>query len=239
MSSPNDQRLLGMTPPEFRKMQDRELLTVAHRAGNDLNHLFQAEATGVHYVEADVWLFRDRLELRHEKTAGRVPLLWDRWSLAPGWGPRLELGSLIRAASPRTGLLLDLKGWDRQLPDRVLAAVEEHGPGRPFAVTAQTWSFLERFLDHELATVFLAVGNRRQLRMLPEALHRVGRQAVTINARLLDRTTVLALKRMASLVVPWGVTSALQLDQLVSWGVDGINADELTLLQRLLARQEG
>ena len=56
---------------------------VAHRAGNDLGTLRRAEALAIPLVEADVHLRRGRIEVRHLKTLGPLPVLWDRWRLAP------------------------------------------------------------------------------------------------------------------------------------------------------------
>ena len=79
---------------------------MAHRAGNDLARLREAERLGA-VVEADVRLWRGRLEVRHLKTIGPVPILWDRWELASPFAPRLELHALLAAARPGTQLMLD------------------------------------------------------------------------------------------------------------------------------------
>ena len=60
-------------------------LLIAHRAGNDPAHLRAAEDAGADVIEADLHLWRGRLELRHLKTAGPLPVYWDRWALAPPW----------------------------------------------------------------------------------------------------------------------------------------------------------
>jgi hypothetical protein len=64
----------------------------------------------VPFVEADLHLYAGRLEIRHLKTLGPLPILWDRWSLAPPWAPRLLLDRLLGAMAPGTHLMLDLKG---------------------------------------------------------------------------------------------------------------------------------
>ena len=71
---------------------------VAHRAGNELARLRDAEQLGVALVEADVRLWRGRLEVRHLKTVGPLPILWDTWRLANPFAPRLELRDLLAAA---------------------------------------------------------------------------------------------------------------------------------------------
>ena len=73
---------------------------VAHRAGNDLAQLRAAEEIGLDLVEADIRLFRGRLEVRHLKTLGPIPVLWDRWRLANPFAPRLQLDELLAAIGP-------------------------------------------------------------------------------------------------------------------------------------------
>ena len=209
-------------------------LAIAHRAGNHPARLRAAEELGVDFVEADVWLHHGRLEVRHEKTAGPLPFLWDRWSLSPGWTPRLGLAELVRTVQPDTVLLLDLKGLNRRLPALVLETLAEHAPGRPFAVCSQNWDFLDTLCRYPEATTFYSVGNHRQLRALAHRLDRAGRHAVSIHSRLLDPATVRAIKERAAAVVPWRVHSAAHVQQLLAWGVDGINADDLALLRDLM-----
>lgn len=43
-------------------------LAIAHRAGNDLRALGAAARAGVDLIEADIWPWRGRLEVRHLKT---------------------------------------------------------------------------------------------------------------------------------------------------------------------------
>jgi glycerophosphoryl diester phosphodiesterase len=50
------------------------LITIAHQAGNDLSAARQALASGVHLVEADVHLFRGRLEMRHHEVVMTWPV---------------------------------------------------------------------------------------------------------------------------------------------------------------------
>ena len=98
----------------------RRPFVIAHRSGNSLLALRTAEAHGVRVIEADVHLFRGRIEVRHLKTLGPVPVLWDRWKLASPFGPRLVLAELLDAAGPQTELVLDLKGRERRLATAVL-----------------------------------------------------------------------------------------------------------------------
>jgi hypothetical protein len=190
---------------------------VAHRAGNDLARLRAAEALKLPLVEADVHLFAGRLEVRHRKTVGPIPILWDRWELAPPWAPRLLLEQLLDAAAPGTELMLDLKGHDRRLPGRVLAAIEAAGlPGR-LTVCSQDWRLLEPLAGRPEIRVVHSVGNPRQLACLPSTLG-----GVSIHERLLDAGVVAELRRRAALVLSWPVESVAQARRLATWGVQGL-----------------
>jgi glycerophosphoryl diester phosphodiesterase len=226
--------MTGPVPGPMVLRTDGRPLAIAHRAGNDPTRLRLAEEAGVDLVEADVWLHRGRLEVRHEKTAGPLPVLWERWSLAPGWTARRELADLLHAASPTTVLMLDLKGRNPHLPRAILALIDELAPGRPFAVSARRWKLLDPFRERPEATTFPSAGTRFQLRALTARLDDRNPQPVSIHSRLLDAQTVRTLKERAAVVVPWKVRTLAHARQLLDWGVDGINADDLGLLRDLL-----
>ncbi len=101
---------------------------VAHRAGNRLDRLREAERQDVALVEADVRLFHGRAEVRHLNTVGPLPIYWDRWTLASPFRRSLVLSELLRATDTGTELMLDLKGWrsrageDRPRRDRAVPA---------------------------------------------------------------------------------------------------------------------
>ena len=97
---------------------------VAHRAGNCLLQLRATELLGADLVEADVRLYRGRLEVRHLRAVGPLPIQWDRWQLAPSWRRRLRLAELIDATAPETGLVLDLKGSRTEVAEKTLEFVK-------------------------------------------------------------------------------------------------------------------
>ena len=99
------------TPSATARRGDAPLL-IAHRAGNDPAHLRAAEEAGADVIEADLHLWRGRLELRHLKTVGPLPLYWDRWALAPPWRRFDSSTTCSPRARPQTSLMLDLKGRD-------------------------------------------------------------------------------------------------------------------------------
>jgi glycerophosphoryl diester phosphodiesterase len=205
---------------------------VAHRAGNDLLALQHAQALGLAVVEADLRLFRGRVEVRHLKTVGPVPILWDRWRLANPFAPRLLLSELLRAIGPRTTLMLDLKGREVRLSRLVLAALDD-APRARLLLCARRSALLDPF--HGLSGVRLirSIGTAHQLRTLLGSGGRM--DGVSVHRRLLDHAIVRELRRRADLVMSWPVNGAASARQLRSWGVDGLISDRPALIRDLLA----
>jgi glycerophosphoryl diester phosphodiesterase len=218
---------------EGQEIEWKRPVLIAHRAGNDLDQMRAAVAAGVDLIETDVWLARGQLELRHEKTAGPLPIWWDRWSLARRPARALQLKDLLDAMPEEVVPFIDLKGSNQRLPNRIVNALAEQAAERPVAVCTQNWGLLEPLLDIPSMTVFYSVGNPKLLEQLPAELRRVGPRGISIHSRLLNAETVRTLKEVATLVIPWHIVSEAQLRQLLAWGVDGINADDLDLLRRL------
>lgn len=195
---------------------------VAHRAGNDLARLQEAEGLGVALVEADVRLWRGRLEVRHLKTAGPLPILWDRWRLANPFAPRLQLRELLDAASPDTALLLDLKGRDPRLGELVLDALG----GRHVSISARSPKLLEPFAGLEHVRVFQSLGSRRQLEAHLRSAGTRRLHGVSIHERLLDERVVAELRRHGTTVITWPVNTLRRAHELARIGVHGLISDD-------------
>ena len=197
---------------------------VAHRAGNQLADLRAAEELGAVLVEADIRLFRGRLEVRHLKTVGPIPIFWDRWKLAAPWRPRLELGQLLEATAPETELLLDLKGRRIEIAEAVRNTISPFLGARPFTVCARSWRLLAAFAGLPVRRVH-SVGSERQLRRL---LGRIGEQrleGISVHQSLLDRESVAALRAVADLIMTWPVNHTDRAEELLRLGVDGLITD--------------
>jgi glycerophosphoryl diester phosphodiesterase len=151
-----------------------------------------------------------------------VPVLWDRWTLAPPWAPRLRLDRLLGAVRPGTELMLDLKGRDRRLPALVAAVLEEHAPGAPVTVCARHWPLLELLGQPPGVRPVHSVGARRQLEALRRRFDGRRLHGVSIHRKLLDARTVQELRRRADVVMTWPVQSREQVRELVGWGVHGL-----------------
>jgi glycerophosphoryl diester phosphodiesterase len=203
---------------------------IAHRAGNHLSRLRQAEQLGIDMVEADVRLWRGRLEVRHLKTVGPLPILWDRWRLASPLAPRLALHDLLEAAGNRTELLLDLKGRDPRLSELVLAELPS---GFRTTVCARSWRVLAPFTEHAGIQVVYSLASRRGLRRLLRGSRDRRLDGVSIHERLVDAATTTELRRIAAVVMSWPVNTAERARELTALGVDWLISDDLTLASQL------
>jgi glycerophosphoryl diester phosphodiesterase len=190
-----------------------------------------AEALGVQAIEADVHLYRGRLEVRHLKTLGPIPLLWDRWRLASPFRPRLVLAELLAAVDGCTELVLDLKGRDPRLATEVLQALAPRVcAGGRTTVCARHWPLLEELRGVPGVRLVPSVGSARQLRRL--LLRHRGRrfEGVTIHERLLDSRTVRELHELADVILAWPVNSLERAQELIRLEVEGLISDTPSLV---------
>ena len=206
-------------------------IAIAHRAGNDLSRLKEAEAAGADVVEADLWQRLGRLEVRHLKTVGPIPVFWDRWYLANPFARRPLLRELVAAAAPETLLMLDLKGWSNQLGPAVRREMERIAPGRPYAVCAQRWSMLEPFHAVPEAIVVHSIGNRERIGQVMAHISRPGHAAVSIHQELLSPPVVARLREHAAVVMAWPVNDEALLHRLYRLGVNGFSTDRLEIVR--------
>jgi len=187
----------------------------------------------VQLVEADLRLFRGRVEVRHLKTLGPIPVLWDRWQLANPLAPRLQLDELLAATGPRTELMLDLKGRNRRLSTEVLVRLRPELGRRRVTVCARSWPLLEPFEGLPGVRAVYSVGNARQLRALLHVARRRRLQGISIHERLLTPATVAELRDVADLVMTWPANAAERARELLAMGVDGLITDRLDLASEL------
>jgi glycerophosphoryl diester phosphodiesterase len=214
----------GISPP----------FVVAHRAGNRLDRLREAEEQDVALVEADVRLFHGRAEIRHLKSVGPLPLYWDRWALASPFRRHLVLSDLLRATGAATELMLDLKGSRPRLAEMVRDELAPHVPQRRFTVCARSWRLLDVF-DGLPVRRFASAGSRRELRSLVR--HFAGKRVdgVSVHARLLDARVVAEIRSVADLVLTWPVNAPARARELVGLGVDGLISDRAGLIAPVAA----
>lgn len=220
----------------WRRTVPERTLSVAHRAGNELALLREAEAIGVDLIEADVRYWRGRIEVRHLKTMGPVPLLWDRWVLRPAWKHQpLLLQDLLPEVGPRTELMLDFKPGDAAYAQQVLELMREIMPGREYTVCSQSWELLECFAGEPGVRVVHSVGNQRLLRAVLPHLREFPEdaRAISIHKKLLTPAVTEELRAEVPLVMSWPVNDEQTLQRLESWGVNGFISDNMDLLRKL------
>ena len=122
-------------------------LAIAHRAGNSLAGLHAANRWGWTSSSATSTTHRGRLEVRHLKTTGPLPFLWDRWELASTRAPRLGLEELLEADLHGTTFMLDLKGRSPALGTAVAQLLHEVAGRRPVLVCGRRWPVVERVAE--------------------------------------------------------------------------------------------
>ena len=205
----------------------RPLLHIAHRAGNALDLLEAALHDGADLIEADVHLYRGRLEIRHTKTMGPLPWLWDRWYVVSARLPRLTLEELARELPAERRLMLDLKGWHPWLGRRVAAAMEATAPGVPYTVCSRHWRMLDAFASLDHVDVVHSVRTRRELRRLARRLTSHRSWGVAVHRELLPAMDVPALLRSVEALLTWPVNTVEVLEEVARHGVTGVISDDL------------
>lgn len=208
-------------------------LVIAHRAGNEPELAKRAESLGADLIEADVWYFRGRLETRHVKTMGRIPLLWDRWTLQPGWGHRVVVPELLAATRPETRLLLDLKGDDTTLAPRLVDTIRAAQPARQIILCGRNWAQLDPVAADDDVTIFYSVNSDDELRAVWAKLARTAHPAISIHARYLTADLARRFHDARTTVISWPVNDLALASRLFALGVDGFTTDNLALLQTI------
>lgn len=176
-------------------------------------------------IEADVHYFHNRLELRHAKTIGPIPVYWDRkpWRLENPLRTRLTLSGLLEALCADEEPLLDLKGIGGGIVQPVIDAVERHFPDRRVTICSRHWRILPAFAERPWARVIYSAGSPGQVaavaRRLPFA------DGVSVKHELLSAELVRRFRDHVPLVMTWTVDEPALWQRLSEWGVNGAISD--------------
>jgi len=213
-------------------------LAIGHRAGNSLAGLHAANTLGVDVIECDVHQHRGRLEVRHLKTAGPLPFLWDRWELASASAPRLGLRELLEADRHGTTFMLDLKGRRNTAARSVARLLHEVARHEPVLVCGRYWPSVELVAELPYARAVLSARNRVELaRLRQRVTEQPAVHGVSIHLSLLDEQLVAGLLGHVEVVMTWPVNDEAALDVALGLGANGIISDEPDVLAKLLARR--
>jgi glycerophosphoryl diester phosphodiesterase len=214
-------------------------LAIAHRAGNSLAGLHEANALGVDIIECDVHHHRGRLEVRHLKTAGPLPFLWDRWELASASAPRLGLRELFEADRHGTTFMLDLKGRDDGTGVSVAELLHDVAADQPVLVCGRYWPSVEQVAALPFAQAVLSARNRVELARLRQRLADGSAvHGVSVHRSLLRDDIVAWLHQRVEVVMTWPVNDLVALDDVLSIGATGIISDEPEILVTLMGRRD-
>lgn len=210
------------------------MLAIAHRSGNTLAGLRAALAAGIDLVECDVHAYRGRLEVRHLKTLGLLPWLWDRGELVHRrLHRRLELHELVAALGDDHRLMIDLKGVHPRLAPRVAQLLREESPDRSLTVCTKSWWMLDAF-DVPVRRV-LSASSRRGVARLRRRLALGPVDGVSVRLSMLTPALVEELHRATDLVMTWSVDDAEALARARAVGVDAVISKDEHLLHQVLA----
>jgi glycerophosphoryl diester phosphodiesterase len=216
------------------------VLAIAHRAGNSLEGLQAAVELGADVIECDVHHHRNRLEVRHLKTAGPLPFLWDRWELASAYAPRLGLDELLEADEHGSTFMLDVKGARSATAVALVRALRERGVDRPVIVCGRWWPSVEAVAELPYVRPVLSARNRVELaRLQPRVAKGPAVYGVSVHMSLLDTEVVAELHHHVEVVMTWPVNDLESLDAMLGIGVTGIISDEPSVLVELNSRQAG
>ena len=209
------------------------VLAVAHRAGNSLAALQAAAEVGADVVGCDVHDARGRLELRHSKSLGPLPWLWDRgpWELTPTSVVQLQLAELVDAMTGDATLMLDLKGVG-SVGTRTARVLHARRPDRPVLVCSRWWPSVDPFAGAEWARPVLSARNRAELARLRGRV-RAGRApyGVSLHGSLLSTPVVAELRERVERVLTWGVDDLATLDRVLALGVNGVISNSPQVLR--------
>ena len=218
-------------------LPDARPVAIAHRAGNDLTRLECARAIGADLAELDVWLRRGRVEVRHAKTVGPLPILRERWRFSPGWGARLDLDAVIEAAGPDLRLMVDLKSETLALSEAVAAAFDRRLPGAAYAVTTREWWLLEPFEGREQVCLIPSAAWPHELaELMPHLGERF--DALSMHITLVEPALMSELARRGVSTCVWPVNATADLERVLGAGATGVNSDNLDLLAEVIASGE-
>ena len=214
------------------------VLAIAHRAGNSLAGLHAANELGVDVIECDVHEHRGNVEVRHLKTAGPLPFLWDRWELASASAPRLGLAEVLEANRHGTVFMLDLKGRRPAAARSVVRLLHEADHGAPLLVCGRHWPSVEAVARLPFVLPVLSARRRDELVRLERRLARGSAvHGVSVHRELLDGAVVARRADQVEVVMTWPVNDVESLDALLGLGVTGIISDEPEVLAELLRRR--
>ena len=206
---------------------------VAHRTPASAAACVRLAAAGATVFELDVQLRGEAIVVSHYLPAPGLGRWFEHDNGRPRRARAVRVDALllerVRDIPPGCTLLIDPK--DRDPGTRLALAerlVAELPAGRSLVVSCADPVVLDRLRGEGVRT-WRTVGNRDQLyQVLAGAA--LQDEAVTVRHRLLNPSTVAALRARVPCVVAWTVNSVIRARRLREWGVHGITTDRVRVL---------
>lgn len=205
----------------------------AHRAGNSREAVLAAIEAGADLIETDIWLHRGRLELRHAKRYGCLPLLWEGWSPSPGWLPRYTLRDLLEDVPDDALIFLDFKGRNMALGPMVLKELQEAAPDRTVAICGRNYPQLDTISDDPRIITFYSVGTESEWPEAQRHIEASSQPALSLLADLATPEKLQWMRERNGTTVCWGVHSQDQMERLQEMGVDGFTTESSELMLQI------
>jgi glycerophosphoryl diester phosphodiesterase len=224
----------GAAPPEqfygrlspSAGMPTRQVLGVAHNAGNHAWTTATALSNGADVIEIDV------IKVRGGLAAGRA-YGWPWLAGLVFQGP--SLSDAWRYAAPAKIIQLDLQQTDRGVLDAVVSFLHDR-PGRAVAISTRDAGAIE-YLRARLPVAAMllfsvpfphAVARIRSDRALANAV-----DGLSVFQGLVGPDLVRWAHQRGLRVLAWTVNDGSRLNQLLQLGVDGVTTDNLAVLEAL------
>jgi hypothetical protein len=219
-------------------LPDHRPLAIVHRGGNSPEQADRAMAIGVDMLETDIWPFHGRLEVRHSKTIGPIPIYWEKWYIVSWFGKQRVLRDLLAYTPVDARLFIDLKGTLPRLGERVVRTIQRVQPEREIVLCGRAWSLLDRVARIPNVHVFYSVGTEDELAKVWSKLETAPTPAVSINYGLLTEETVARLNALKATIIAWTVNDPEIAKTLFALGVDGFTSDNHEMLERIVRLRE-
>lgn len=223
-AAPPQQFYRALSPPP--RVPDRQVLGVAHNAGNNAATTAAALRYGADVIEIDV------IRARGELSAGRA----HGWSWLAGLVFQGQtLASAWQHAAAAKIIKLDLKQNDRGLLDALVRFLHQHSHHPVMVSTrdAGAIAYLRPRLPKSVTLLFSVPfpDAVTRIRSDPALIRAVG--GISVFWGLVDSNLVRWAHDHAMVVLAWTVNDGERLDQLLELGVDGITTGNLAILQAL------
>lgn len=210
----------------------------AHRAGNSRQAAIRAIEAGADLLETDIWLHKGQLELRHKRTLGPIPILWEKWAIEPGWKPRYLLRDLLQDVPGHVMIFLDFKGEEQGLGPAVLEELHRYAPDRVVATCGRNYPQLQVIDDAPNIITFYSVGEEEEWPVAQELIRRSTTPALSIAANLATQERIDWMTTLGGPVVCWDVQRPEEMERLRAMGVDGFTTDSRDVIQDVRRMRE-